>query len=138
MRGTVLFNNTPFLWGEKISTIILALSFISPEQDRIRKWPQSVNFYMPGDTSRICSHIHLILKVCSIKKKRSGLGFITLVSDGNGRYWFKGTPGFAGAVSESLMSLELLADEMTTETDQSCLKAINKVYRKLSEVYESL
>jgi len=138
MRGVVLFNNYELMWGEKLSTIVHVLSFISPEKDIIKKWPRSVNFYLPDDTNRICSAIQLILKLCTFKKKRSQLGFISLTNDSNGRYWFKGTRSFSAAVSESLLSLETLADEIGPETEASCMKTVNKTYRKLAEIYETL
>jgi hypothetical protein len=64
------------------------------------------------------------------------LGFLALYTDRQGNYWFRGAKGFHTALSESLSSLESLADELAGAERQTDTDEVNAAYRRLSALLE--
>jgi hypothetical protein len=50
-------------------------------------------------------------------------------------YWFKPVKSFYSSVSENLASLESLADDTDESMDKKDREKINKLYRKLAEMF---
>jgi ATP-dependent helicase HrpA len=75
-----------------------------------------------------------LLRPCRLKKRSSKLGFASLLTDGQGSYWFKGSRNYLTALKESLYSLETLADASEVPDRD----AVGALYRELSRELEEL
>jgi hypothetical protein len=75
-----------------------------------------------------------LLRPCHLKKRASKLGFVSLLTDAHGAYWFKGSRNYLTALKESLYSLETLADAPEVPDRDE----INALYRTLSRELEEL
>ena len=69
-----------------------------------------------------------------MKKKSRKLGFLGLASDGKGAYWYRAYRAFQNALTESLYSLESLADESRDWLSPDDLQQVNQAYRKLDNL----
>ena len=136
LRGTIIFEDKEILPGEKLNTILKVVPWIHPDQDSLRPWPKGKNFQLPDDFIELCDQLNCILQICEIKKKKKILGFLALFTDGIGTYWFKCSRGFHTALSQSLASLEVLADVTDETIDRQCSQRVNETYRRLSEFFE--
>lgn len=136
IRSKVIFNGKELLSGEKLGNTFRILKYINPEHDFVNKWKSNKNYFTPENTIDICRQANLIVKISSMRKKKSLLGFIALITDGEGRYWMRCIKSFNSAVSQSLSSLEMFIDQLGDDIPDSCLEQINSIYRKLSEFYE--
>ena len=64
------------------------------------------------------------------------LGFLTLYTDWKGNYWFKSEKSLLTARTETLASLESLADEPAL-TDAADRETVSGLYHLISEMLES-
>lgn len=135
LRGKILFEDKEILAGEKVNTILKVVPWIDPEKGTVKTWQRGVNFHIPEDFIELCNQLDCILDMCEIKKKKKALGFLTLFTDGIGTYWFKCSPGFHTALSQSLASLEILADVTDETIHEECSQRVNETYRRLSEFF---
>jgi HrpA-like RNA helicase len=138
LRAKLVYGGTELLAGESITTVIRAVPLLPENEQIIQGLSGRKNFRTPEDLDALVSSISQILSVAVVggKKKEKGPGFITLYTDGAGMYWLKVVRGFHTAVSESLASLEKLADECSGEIDKERLKTVNILYRKLSTFFD--
>lgn len=119
----------------RVSTILKAAKMLNPSKDIIKKFPNK-NYHVENAQQleelsyQLC---YLLKAVEGGKRKKQTLGFLTLMTDGKGSYWFKSSRQLNASLNESLASLELLADEVSEEIDEELWKRINKVYRWLDE-----
>ena len=137
LRGKVILRGSDFLSGEKLTTIVRVVESIDPDRDFISKWPTKRDFQCPNDLGALCANIRYIMNISRMKKQSQQLGFITLCTEGNGRYWLKVSRSFTSAVERSLTSLETLIDEIGSNAGDECFQKLNTVYRRLAELYES-
>ncbi len=111
-----------------------AAKLLNPKKD-IRDAAPKGNFHIHKDAHRdgLISELKNLLCVTKggKKQKKGGMGFIALYSDGEGHYWFKSIRSFHGAVSESLESLEDLADHVGDEIDERQTKVLGETYRRV-------
>jgi ATP-dependent helicase HrpA len=137
MRGKVLFQGRDFLAGEKIGTILTAARCINPEHDITNRWPSRKNYDLTSDRISLVHDLKFILKLAPLKKNTRQLGMIALFTEGDGIYWFRCIKRFNTAVTESLSSLETLADYLEEETDPGLQLQVSKVYRRLASIWET-
>jgi RNA helicase HrpA len=135
LRGQILYNGYEILTGERVSSIFRILPWINPEAGIITDWKKRKNYMVPDNLEALCNQLQNILKLCRSKKKKE-LGFVGLFTDGIGHYWLKCTRGFHNALSQSLSSLEMLADEIGEDTYPEHSNTVNRVYRNLAEFFE--
>jgi len=138
LKAKLIYDGIDILSGESINTVLKAVPLL-PHDGKIRtSLPQRKNFTIPKDIESLVSDLMHILSVTLIsgKKKEKGPGFLTLYTNGSGLYWIKPVRGFHTAVTESLASLEKLADECADGIDKELLKTVNEVYRRLSTFFE--
>jgi hypothetical protein len=64
--------------------------------------------------------------------KAKTLGFISLNTDHNGRYWFSCQKNVSACVNKSLASLEDLIDDLDDTVDIGVKSVINESYRRMS------
>lgn len=135
LKGRLFYKGTELMTVTRISTILKAAKMINPAKDIIISFPRK-NYRIDNNQhlEELSNQITDILKaVDGGKRKKKTLGFLTLMTDGQGTYWFKSGRQLNAALNESLASLELLADEVSEETDEVIWKRINKAYRWLDQ-----
>jgi len=135
LKGRLFYKGTELMTVTRISTILKAAKMINPSKDIISSFPRK-NYHIDNSQhlEELSNQISDILKaVEGGKRKKKALGFLTLMTDGQGTYWFKSGRQLNASLNESLASLELLADEVSEETDEVVWKRINKAYRWLDQ-----
>jgi ATP-dependent helicase HrpA len=135
LRGKIVYENYEILSGMRLDTILQLAAKINPEKEIIKKWPRKV-FHFRENPGSLMQHLQLILTLCKHRKKSRKLGFLALLTDGNGDYWFYNKKSFYSALTESLSSLEALADEPDDILERSDRQTVNRIYRKLSGLLE--
>ena len=137
LRGTLFLDRDEVLPDSKVNTIMKAAKLLNPKKD-MRDAPPRGNFHIHKEEHRdsLISELGNLLCVTrgGKKKKKGGMGFTALYSDGEGHYWFKSIRSFHGAVSESLESLEDLADHVGDELDDKQTKLLSETYRRVEEL----
>ncbi len=136
LRGTVVYRGLEILAGAKVAEIIRIAPHIDPANDLIAGWPRTASYDSYANGGELCADLHHVLRMTRTKKSGRSVAFLTLQTDGDGRYWFKPQRNFDTAVAESLGSLEQLADEIGEEIDASAHETVNATYRRLSEILE--
>ncbi len=135
LKGVILYNKYSIMEGVKLNILLFAIQNMEPTLKIIKNWPRGHNFTKNLNKKIFKTGVNNILKLCNLKNKKKKLGFLTLETDGYGTYWFKCRKNFLDAVSESLSSLEILADE-ASNLEEETLNIVNKKYRMLSEIFE--
>jgi len=135
LKGKVLYQGYELMSGEQLNAILAIIPRIDPQRDWLEALPGS-SFSIRGRREDLVRQIGNVLKVCPLKKKSKKLGFSALYTDGGGNYWLRGLKSFAKALTESLASLESLADEAEGRLGAAELAAVNAAYRELSALLE--
>jgi hypothetical protein len=133
LRGKVLFEGFELLGDMRLSTILRILPRLDLGKPVLEK-PVELPFSLPQVPADFPQRLRELLRPCRLKKRSSKLGFVSLFSDGQGTYWFRGSRNYLTALKESLYSLETLADaaELPERGEVSAL------YRELSRELEEL
>lgn len=140
-KGCIIVGKQRLFEGEKLSTILKAIEWIDLSAIG-SKWPSHRNFDlgMQEDPQRAMDNLNelarsldLVMQV--VRTKKGGqLGFLALMSDGEGNFWFKPSKSFAEALTQSLASMELLVDYgRQNEFDPSLKEKIGTLYRRLND-----
>ena len=87
------------------------------------------------EASSLCKNLRLLMRPAQAKAKSREMGFVALYSDQKGLYWFKVSRGFRAAISESISSLELLADENSSALSAQDKKEAGLLYSRLRAFY---
>lgn len=135
LRGKIVYKSYQLLVGEKMELILRIAETFDLNPVDSASWPRNVNFSLESDVSSLLSSIHWLFKVTIAKDKSKELGFITLYTDGGGRYWYKCSRGFHTALNESIASLESLIDECSDRIDGAQKDMINSIYRTLNSFF---
>jgi len=133
LRGKVLFEGFELLGDMRLSTILRILPRLDLGRPLLEK-PEEAPFSLPAVPADFPERLRELLRPCRMKKRSSKLGFVSLFTDGQGAYWFKGSRNYLTALKESLYSLETLADA-TAVPDRDGVSAL---YRELSRELEEL
>lgn len=136
LKGKLLFNGIEILSGVKVAEIIRTARFIDPRSEIVRSWPSSVSYDSYTASEELCEDLGFVLKMTRSKKSGKAVGFLSLQTDGQGRYWFKPQRSFYTAVAESLGALEQFADELGETVDEPAHEAVNATYRRLAAILE--
>ncbi|UCB45485.1 MAG: ATP-dependent RNA helicase [Spirochaetota bacterium] len=134
LKGTVIFQNSEIMSNMNLARILLALSKIHAVDKILEKWPRSVQFEYVRDSFEIVRYITHLLKPCRKKKDQKRLGFLTLLTDSNGYYWFSSYKDYIQALEESVSSLEALIDEDINVLSGEQEKTVNDTYRRLTDL----
>ncbi len=137
LRGKIVYQGYDIHPGDQLGSILKIVPYINPEQDMREKPSRRGSFSTSTDLPQLCGELEKILKLTRSRKKSKTLGFLTLDTDGTGNYWLKVIRSFHTAVDVSLSSLEVLADELNDSVDKQHIEKVNRVYRRLSEIYEN-
>ena len=136
LRGKIVYQGYEIHPGDQLGSILKIVPYINPEQDMREKPAKRGSFSTASELPQLCAELEKILKLTRSRKKSKTLGFLTLDTDGTGNYWLKVIRSFHTAVDVSLSSLEVLADELNTSVERQHIEKVNRVYRRLSEIYE--
>lgn len=135
LRGKITIGNYEFLDGMALNTIFKIVTKIRIPDSIVKDWPRK-HFLFRRDVKSLIQSLSFLLIPCKSKKKKYKLGFLTLFTNGSGEYWFKPIKNFYVSVSESLSSLEILADDADESLDKTNREKINRVYRRLSGIFD--
>jgi ATP-dependent helicase HrpA len=133
LRGKVLFEAFELLGDMRLSTILRILPRLDLGKPALEK-PEETPFSLPGVPPGFAQRLQELLRPCRLKKRSSKLGFVSLLTDGQGSYWFRGSRNYLTALKESLYSLETLADAAEVPNREQ----VSGLYRQLSRELEEL
>jgi HrpA-like RNA helicase len=134
LKGKVLFKGSEILRGMNLDRILRIAPKLSFSQNIIEKWPRGAHLEYLRDSHQIVLFIPHLLQPCKKSKSKSRLGFLTLLTDGNGAYWFSSYGDFLQALEESISSLESLIDEDVNILSKEQEKMVNAAYRGLTQI----
>ncbi len=136
LRGKLVFDGVEILSGTSVAEIMKIAAHIDPNRDLVSQWPRTASYDSFEAGAELCSDLGFVMRMTRTKKGGKSVGFLSLQTDGEGRYWFKPQRNFYTAVAESLGALEQLADELGEQVDEKAHRTVNAVYRRLADILE--
>jgi hypothetical protein len=121
------------LGGEKLSLILSLVPSLDMEGAIGLKWPRKERFNSADGLGALLEQLPLILAPALWRPGKKELGFLCLLTDSNGYYWFTCSRGFHTSLNESLASMETLIDELGDEVNIGIKNQVNLIYRRLSD-----
>ena len=123
--------------GEKVTYIADIAKNINLWPIRENSWDRHFNgdITNPEAKNILLSNITVVLRTAIAKQNSKSYGFITLMNNGSGCYWFKVYQNFSTALVETHSSLETLIDEDVEFTDLE-KSHISKIFRMVNSLYE--
>jgi ATP-dependent helicase HrpA len=144
LRGKVLHEGHELFSGMRLTTILKVLPHVDLERGIVERIPKD-NLELPDGYSRLLDQLPDLLRPCRLRRKQRQIGFLSLHTDSQGHYWFRGTRNYITALNETLYSLETLADapdegaaSLPPEAVTAAHREINRLYRELSTQLEEL
>jgi hypothetical protein len=132
IRGQILLGEKTIFTGMKLNRILEITKKLDPDKHQLSQWPKGKNYYMPNQFHLLAEHLRKVLFYTQVRSKSLEMGFLTLMTDGRGQYWFKVMKAFEEALADSLASLEYLADEINRDIAQEQWGVVNETYRRLN------
>lgn len=136
LRGMVLLDGGYLMSEMKLNRILKIVPKIAHRDTVVDQWPKGRRFNYLHDLNKIVQFIPFLLHPCRKAKTKNRLGFLTLLTDGDGYYWFSSYNDFTQALEESLSSLESLIDEDENIMKEEQERIVNETYRHLTELLE--
>jgi hypothetical protein len=134
LRGEIILEGRyTILGGEKLSQILSLVPSLDIAGALGRKWPRKERFNSAGELGALLEQLPLILAPALWRPGKKELGFLCLLTDSAGYYWFTCSRGFHTSLNESLASLETLVDELGDGVDMGIKTQVNLIYRRLSD-----
>ncbi len=134
MKGRVIYRGGEILGGMNLNRVLQVIPKLGFLDRIVEKWPKGAHFEYIRDSHQIVRYIPSLLQPCRKTKSKSKLGFLTLVTDGNGEYWYSGYRDFIQSLEESISSLEALIDEDINMLSSEQEKTVNEAYRRLTDI----
>ena len=134
LKGKIIYRGGEILSGMNLNRILQIAPKLTFLDRVVEKWPRDARFEYMRDSYQIIRSIPFLLQPCRRAQSKTKLGFLTLLTDGNGEYWFSSYRDFAHALEESVSSLEALIDEDINILSDAQEKVVNDVYRKLTHL----
>ncbi|MDR2481806.1 MAG: ATP-dependent RNA helicase [Spirochaetaceae bacterium] len=133
LRGVIILKNGyTVLEGEKTSLITTIAPALDIDGALSRKLPGHREFRSGQDLDALINVLPLILLPARRKKGAKELGFIYLMSNGEGSYRLHLSRKFHTALNESVSSIENLIDDLKDDVDLDKKHLVNAAYRRLS------
>ncbi len=136
LKGVLIHDGAEVAPGSRLRELMLIAASLDPERHRrpmgIRRGSLDA-FRNPGE---LCDLIKSVFHLFRMKKSVNGLGFLALHATRAGQYWLAPAKTLSGAASETLSSLEQLADDLPRETPEACLDRLSRLYRVASDILE--
>jgi len=136
LRGKVVFDGYEILSGISLSRILYIIPKIQGIKNVISDWPKGIHFEYIRDAFEILRFIPFLLYPSKKTKNSKNLGFLTLLTDGNGCYWYSVYRDYIQALEESVSSLDSLIDEKIVTLTKKQENIVNTTYRRLMELLE--
>jgi RNA helicase HrpA len=136
LRASVTLDGYEIMNGMNLKRVLSIAPKMAHVKEIVEKWPRGIRFEYVRDAFEVVRYIPYLLHLCKKSKNSKGLGFLTLISGGDGYYWYSGYRDFLQSLEESLSSLELLIDEDINILTEEQEKIVNDTYRKLLEILE--
>jgi len=133
LKGKILIDGYEIMSGMNLSKILRLFPKVKYD-GLLGEWPKGIQFDYLNNLDVLIDYLQYIMKPCRKSKTTKKIGFLTLVSNGNGVYWFSCYKNPVQAMEESLSSLELLMDEDIEFLDRKQSNKINNTYRKIVEL----
>jgi HrpA-like RNA helicase len=134
LRGEIILEGRhTLLGGEKLSLILSLAPSLDIEGSLGRKWPRKERFNSADGLGALLEQLPLILAPALWRPGKKEFGFLCLLTDSKGYYWFTCSRGFHTSLNESLASVETLIDELGDEVDIGIKHQVNLIYRRLSD-----
>ncbi|MBN2738850.1 MAG: ATP-dependent RNA helicase [Spirochaetales bacterium] len=130
LRGKIMFQGMEIFSDSKLSAILVYAHKIDFNKGVLQRFPLK-NYSAKEKPTGLIDFLDHILRLVHMKKKSRQLGFLGLASDGKGTYWYHAYRAFQSALTDSLASLEVLADQSQEWLSQADLVKVNEVYRML-------
>jgi ATP-dependent helicase HrpA len=138
LRGVILYREYEILAGERLKTILYLVPKLALDKGILTRVPGTAVDLPAGSPERLPDLLKLMLQACRLKKKNRRLGFTALITDGMGRYRLAPARNFSQALSQSMSSLEALADEPEGTLPAALAEQTGSLYRRLSTILEEL
>ncbi|MDR2494883.1 MAG: ATP-dependent RNA helicase [Spirochaetaceae bacterium] len=133
VRGTILFKSVyRLLDGERLDLILSLAPFLTLDGALEKQWSKKTRFNTREGLWDLLGSLPVVLTPGLWKPARKDLGFLTLITDGSGGYWFTCSRGFHASLNESLASVEALIDELGDHAEKEIKHIVNHTYRRLS------
>ena len=98
-------------------------------------WNTTQLALFPEDAGALAAAMPRLLQLGRLKPKGKKLGFVALRAEDERSYHLRAMRNFTSALTESLSSLDMLADSLTAAAD---VAAVNAAYRRLSTLLEQV
>ncbi|MDR2484302.1 MAG: ATP-dependent RNA helicase [Treponema sp.] len=134
LRGTILFKDAyKLLEGEKLDLILSIVPSLNLEGVLEKQWSRKTRFNSQESLWELLGSLPLAVTPGLWKSNKKDLGFLCLLTDGAGNYWFSCSRGFHTSLNESLACVETLIDELGDTADIEVKHIVNQTYRRLSD-----
>jgi ATP-dependent helicase HrpA len=137
LRGTVIWNGREIFAGMKLGTVLSLAPYLHLEEGAWDDWPQGKSFSFAANGRELCAHLTRLLCLCPLQKQSKRLGFLTLYTDWKGTYWYKSEKSLLTARTETLASLERLAEEPGDMLLPEDRETAARLYHLISEMLET-
>jgi hypothetical protein len=134
LRGVITLKDTyKLLEGERLEFILSLAPSLNLEGVLEKQWSRRNRFNSQEDLGDLLGCLPLAVTPGLWKSGKKDLGFLCLLTDGAGAYWFTCSRGFHTSLNESLASVETLIDELGDTVDPELKHIVNQTYRRLSD-----
>ncbi|WP_428768392.1 ATP-dependent RNA helicase [Treponema sp. HNW] len=136
LRVKVEYGKHALLTGERLSLALRVVKETDLRPLTESGWERTLNLSFAEEAEKLFNALPVILRTAPVKKGGKEIGFIGLCTDGRGTYWLKVSKSFTTALNASLSSLEVLIDEAPDSMSEADKGRLNRLYRKLNDLYE--
>jgi hypothetical protein len=136
LRGRLVFEGYEILSDMSLVKILEVAPHIYANREVLEKWPRGLRYDYDRDTREILKWIPLLLRLCKKTPNAKRLGFLTLITDGQGGYWYGCYRDYTHALEESISGLEQLTDEDTAVLSGDQETVVSDTYRRLLEILD--
>jgi HrpA-like RNA helicase len=134
LKGNIILEDKyTLLAGEKLGLILSLAPSLDIDDAMTRSWPRKERFNSADNLPALLEELPQILAPAIWRSGKKELGFLCLLTDNKGHYWFTCSRGFHTSLNESLASVETLIDELGDEVDIEIKHQVNQIFRRLSD-----
>lgn len=136
LRGVLIHDGAEVAAGSRLRELVLIAACLDPERHRMSGGLRRGSMDALRNPGELCKLIGSVFHLYRMKKSARGLGFLALHCTRAGQYWLAPARTLSGAASETLSSLEQLADDLPRETEEACLDRLSRLYRVATDLIE--
>ena len=132
-RGRITLDGAEIMPGARLEALFEVLAKIDPAHRVDAGWPRDT-LRMPQDSALLLDRLGHLLAMSTRRPGARKLGFIALQTDANGGFWLTLRRNLQNAVTDSLASLETLADAPQAALDDKQQAGVSAVYRRVANL----